>query len=296
MKYRLEYLAMKAFLGFLASRQAAERVSWGRRLGRILYRLDGKHRRLAIDNIIRGLGVDEEKAESIARSNFEHLGLNLAEFAVMGRRGGEDTKVTIEGLEKIVGARSRGRGAFLLSGHFGNWEMIGAALGHSVPLTVVARPMKNPLTEKLIRERREGSGMKVVGHRNATKQILKCIAEGEVVAVLLDQNTHHREAVFVNFLGRPASVNFGLALLAAKTGAPVLPGFTVREDALRHRAYVGDPIELASRADRREELGVNSARFTAALEAFVRRYPEQWFWVHNRWKNQPRPGDRIYEP
>jgi KDO2-lipid IV(A) lauroyltransferase len=84
--------------------------------------------------------------------------------------------------------------------------------------------------------------------------------------------------------------------LAAKTGAPVFPGFTIREEALRHRVYIGDPIELASGGDRREELGVNSARFTAALEDFVRRYPEQWFWVHDRWKNQPRPGDRVYEP
>jgi KDO2-lipid IV(A) lauroyltransferase len=296
LKYRLEYLVMKAFLGFLASRGSAGRVAWGRRIGRILYRLDGKHRRLAIDNITRGLGVGGERAEAIARNNFEHLGLNMAEFAVMGRRGGDDSRVTIEGLEGLARARSGGRGAFLLSGHFGNWELCASTLSQSLPLTVVARPMKNPLSEKLIRERREGSGMKVVGHRNSTKQILKCVAEGGVVAVLLDQNTHHREAVFVNFLGRPASVNFGLALLAAKTGAAVLPGFMVREEALRHRGYIGDPIELARRKDRKEELGVNSARFTAALEGFVRRYPEQWFWVHNRWKNQPRPGDRVYEP
>lgn len=296
MKYRLEYLFLKAFLDFLAGRGPEGRLRWGKRLGRFWYALDGKHRSLAIDNISRGLEVDRDRAVSIARRHFEHLGINLAEFAALGRSDEVGRGVVIEGLERLEEALSGGRGAFLVSGHFGNWELTGSVLSRAFPMTVVARPMKNPLSETLISERRRQGGIRVIGHRNSTRGIIRCIARGEVVAMLLDQNTHHREAVFVNFLGRPASVNFGLALLASKTGAPVFPGFTVREEGLRHRGFIGTPIELVSRGDRQEELGVNSARFTAALEEFVRRYPEQWFWVHNRWKNQPRPGERVYEP
>lgn len=296
MKHRLEYLLFKAFLDFLAGRGPEGRLRWGKRLGRVWYALDGSHRRLAIDNISRGLEVDRERAISIARAHFEHLGINLAEFAALGRSEEAGGEVVIEGLDRLKAALSGGRGAFLVSGHFGNWELIGSVLSRSLPVTVVAKPMKNPLSETLISERRRKAGIKVIGHRNSTRRIIRCISEGEVVAMLLDQNTHHREAVFANFLGRPASVNFGLALLAAKTGAPVLPGFMVREEGLRHRGFIGTPIELVSRRDRQEELGINSARVTAALEGFVRRYPEQWFWVHNRWKNQPRPGERVYEP
>jgi KDO2-lipid IV(A) lauroyltransferase len=229
----------------------------------------------------------------IARKNFEHLGCNVAEFAALGREG-EEQSVQFDGLDNFGKAMSGGKGAFLVSGHFGNWELTGSVLSRSYPVTVVARPMKNPLSEELIGERRRRGGMKVIGHRNSTRQIVKCIAGGEIVAVLLDQNTHHREAVFVNFLGRPASVNFGLALLALKTEAPVLPGFAIRGEDMKHRGYIGSPIELVRCRDRREELGENSARFTAALEEFVRRYPEQWFWVHNRWKNRPPAGEKVY--
>jgi KDO2-lipid IV(A) lauroyltransferase len=160
----------------------------------------------------------------------------------------------------------------------------------------VARPMKNPRTERLVRERREMAGARVLGHRNSTREIIKRLAKGEVIAILLDQNTHHREAVFVPFLGRPAAVNFGAALIALKTGAPVVPGFSVREGGGRHRALILPAVDFKAAADRREEIGRNTARITAVLEDHVRRYPAQWFWVHNRWKNRPRQDDRIYEP
>lgn len=296
MKFYLEYLALRSIFGFFASRGPGKRLRSGRRLGRIWFGADRKHRELAVDNIMQGLGLDRKEAEDVARENFENIGETLAEFSAFKRFDELLERVSIDGLENLETALEAGRGALLVSGHFGNWELIGGALSRKVPLTVVARPMKNPRTEKLIRERREHAGARVLGHRNSTKEIIRRLGKGEVIAILLDQNTHHREAVFVPFLGRPAAVNMGAALLSLKTGAPVVPGFSIREGGGRHRALIHPAVTFSAAEDRREEIGANTARITSVLEAHVRQYPSQWFWVHNRWKNSPRPGDRIYEP
>ncbi len=294
MKYRLEYLILKAVLDALCSLGSAGRLRWGRALGRLWYRLDGRHRRLATENIVRGLGMGGAEAAALALKNFEHIGMNLAEFAAFTRFEELMEGVAIEGLHHLEKSLEEGRGVFVATGHIGNWELGGAALSHRAPLTAVARPMKNPLSEKLIDERRRAAGIRVVGHRNSTKPILKLIGRGEAVGFLLDHNTSHREAVFVPFLGRPASVNFGLALLAARTGSPVLPVFDIRQEGGRHRVVIAPPLRMERLPNREEELGVNTARITAVIEAHVRRYPAQWFWVHNRWKNQPRPGQKVY--
>ena len=114
--------------------------------------------------------------------------------------------------------------------------------------------------------------------------------------MLLDQNALRSERVFVPFLGRPAATNFGLAMLALKSGAPVVPAFSARGADGRHRAWIGAPIPIAETGDRAARIGVSTARYTAAIEAYVRRFPEQWFWVHNRWKRTPDPGERVWEP
>jgi KDO2-lipid IV(A) lauroyltransferase len=293
-KHRIEYLLLKAFLDFFASRTPEARVKWGRLLGRVWYRIDGKHRRQAEENIARAFNLGHSDAAAIARKNFEHIGLNAVEFAAFDRIEDLAANVRLEGLEHLNRAVAGGKGLFILSGHYGNWELGAVIISRAVPLTAVVRPMKNALSDELINERRRMGGLRVIGHRNSTRPILKKIGDGEAVGILLDQNTSHREAVFAPFLGRPASVNSGLAILAARTGAPVLPVYMSREEDLRHRVTIGPPIELVRMADRREETGVNSARFTAALEAHVRAFPEQWFWVHGRWKNQPRPGEKVY--
>lgn len=296
MKFLLESILLRAVFAFFSRLGPVSRLQWGKRAGRIWFAVDGAHRNLAVENIMKGLDRARPEAEELARRVFENIGCNLAEFSAFHKIDELTRHVEIEGLQHLTAALEKGRGAFLVSGHIGNWELTGAVLSRQVPMTVVARPMKNPYSEELIRRKREAGGMTVLGHRNSTRAILRKLKRGEVVTVLLDQNASYREAVFVPFLGRPAAVNFGLALLAAKSGAPVLPGVSVREEGLRHRAVIGPPVELATLPDREEEVGVNTARITAALESHIRRFPDQWFWVHNRWKNPPRPGDKVYEP
>jgi KDO2-lipid IV(A) lauroyltransferase len=295
MRYRLEYLGLKGLLYFFAALPLDMGLRWGSTLGRIWYALDRKHRELAVDNISRALGLSPSRAAAVARRNFENLGRNMAEFAAFQSRERELLeRVEVERKEILGAALERHKGVFFLSGHFGNWELGGAYMSRLVSCSIVVRRMKNPLTDVLINDLRRRVGGRVISHRNSSRLILSALRKGEGVGILLDQKAHRREGVFVNFLGRPASTNFGLALLAAKSEAPVLPLFIVREGVARHRLIFHPPVDLVRLSDRQEELGVNTARFTAVIEEYVRRYPEQWFWVHNRWKNQPRRGERVY--
>lgn len=296
LKYRLEYLGMKSILALLGSQPLERTASWGRQVGRFWYRVDRRHRELAVDNISRGLGLDRVSAEAVARRTFENLGRTLAEFASFGRIEELLDQVEIEGEDNLREAMGRGKGIFILSAHFGNWELGVAAISRIVSLTSVARPMKNPLTDGVINDLRKGAGQSVIGHRNATRKILKALGRNEAVGILLDQNTSRQEGIFVDFLGRPASTNSGLALLAEKTGAAIVPIFIVRQGDMGHRITIEPPLELAHLEDRQHNRGVNTARCAAMIESYVRRNPDHWFWVHNRWKVQPLGDEVIYRP
>ena len=154
MKYLIEHLALASVFRFFETRAAKERLQWGRRLGRVWFRIDSRHRRLAIDNITRALGLSPSQAVATARENFENIGETLAEFSAFSRFDDLVGDVTFDGFANLERALEAGRGALVVSGHFGNWELIGGALSRKVPLTVVARPMKNPRTERLIMEGR----------------------------------------------------------------------------------------------------------------------------------------------
>lgn len=294
MKYRLESLVVRGVFALFSSLEPARRLRWGKGAGRLFFALDRKRRLLAVENIMKGLGMDRGQAEDVARKAFENIGCTLAEFSAFDKFEELEEKVVVEGMSHLKEALEMGKGAFLVGAHYGNWELGAAMISRRVPLTAVVRPMKNPLADQLINDKRQRGGLRVMGHRNSTRLIMQKLSRGEAVGILLDQSASRRESVFTPFLGRPTTVNFGLALLASRTGAPVLPVFPVRKEDNRHVVRIGERIEMVKKPDRQEELGENTARITAVLEGHIRRFPEQWFWVHNRWKNSPRPGERIY--
>jgi len=297
LKHRIEHAIVSRLLRSFAARPLTDALERGARLGRLWHTLDRGHRQLAIRNIGLGLGVDPSNAARIARSCFENIGRNLAEFSLAGSRIEELlARVDLEGTEHLHAALAGGRGVFILSGHCGNWELLAARISREVPVTGLARSMANPLVDAAIEAQRRAAGACTMNARDAARGVLRLLRRGEAVGMFLDQNALRSERVFVPFLGRPAATNFGLAMLALKTGAPVLPAFSVREADGRHRAWIGPPIPLATAGDRAARIGVSTARFTAAIEAYVRRHPEQWFWVHNRWKRAPEPGEPVWEP
>jgi KDO2-lipid IV(A) lauroyltransferase len=297
LKHRVEHLFFRGVLRSLSRQATGPALERGARLGRLWHALDRPHRRLAEESIGARLGLPPAAAARTALACFENLGRNLAEFAIAGTRVEELLAgFGVEGLEHLRAALDRGRGVFFLSGHCGNWELFGARLAREVRLTSVARAMSNPLVDAGVAAQRQAAGSRTVDALNATREILRTLGRNEAVGVLLDQNALRRERVFVNFLGRPAATNFGLAMLALKSGSPVLPAFSVREGVGRHRGWIGPPIQPCEGGERAERVGRSTARYTAAIEEYVRRHPEHWFWVHNRWKRSPEPGEAVWQP
>ena len=188
------------------------------------------------------------------------------------------------------------RGALILTGHFGNWEMLAYAqglLGH--PITLVHRPMRNPLVEAGIAALRGGAGTRAVPKRAAAKEAIRTIRRKGIVVIPIDQNQPAGAGVFVDFFGKAACTTFGLARLALLTGAPVYPAFLVRQgESERHRIELLPAVEWVDNGDREADIVTNTQRYTRVLESMIRRYPEQWIWFHKRWRTRPAGEPRFY--
>jgi KDO2-lipid IV(A) lauroyltransferase len=263
----------------------------GASLGEAAYWVLPGRRRIALDNLGLALGevVPAPRRAALARRCFRHLGITAAEccrlfFGPAERLLG---RVHVRGLEHAEAALAEGRGAFCLTAHYGNWELLAAAHRLSrFGLTVVVRPLDNPFLDAVVARARERSGLRVVPKRDAVRGVRAALARGDCVGILLDQDAG-RDGAFVPFLGRPASTSRSLAVLALKTRAPVIPAFIRRLPGGDHELVLEQPIPLAVTGDLDHDILENTARFAAAIERHVRAHPEQWFWVHRRWKSRP---------
>jgi KDO2-lipid IV(A) lauroyltransferase len=194
------------------------------------------------------------------------------------------SRVSIEGLSHFESADALGRGMLLLTAHYGNWELLAAS--HALarfPLSVVMRPLDSTAFESILERFRLRSGVELITKRRALTDIVDALRRRRMVGILLDQNASRREGVFVPFFGVPASTSKGMALIALRTGAPVLPVFIRRRPDGRHVVYAGAPVPVPSDGD----VVAFTRAFNEAIEAAIRRAPEQWFWLHRRWKTRP---------
>jgi KDO2-lipid IV(A) lauroyltransferase len=263
----------------------------GAGLGRVAYWILPGRRRVALDNItlVYGDTLSPGARATLARQCFEHLGITAMEccrlfFGPTERLLG---RVRGRGMEYIGQAMAHGRGIFFLTGHFGNWELLAATHGLAgFSLSVVVRPLDNPYLEALIARARARSGLRAISKRDAVQGVRAALGRGECIGILLDQDAG-RDGVFVPFLGHPASTSRALAVLAIKTRAPVVPAFIHRLPDGGHELVLDPEIPLAITGDLDHDIEVNTARFTEAIERHVRAHPEQWFWVHRRWKSRP---------
>jgi KDO2-lipid IV(A) lauroyltransferase len=262
----------------------------GRRLGDLGWWMLPRRRALAVANLQRALGSERPAAavERLARQSFHHVGMNVAEVCVLlfRPRAVMLARMDLVGHDHLEQAAARGKGILLLSAHLGNWELL--ALSHALtafPLSIVVRPLDEPLLQRLAERFRRRSGVELIGKRRALHEIVEALRRGRMVGVLLDQNSARSEGVFVPFFRVPASTSKGLALLSLRTGAPVVPVFIRRVDGGRHRVEVDVPLPLP--ADR--DVLAYTAAFANVIEAAIRRTPEQWFWMHDRWRTRPRP-------
>lgn len=266
----------------------------GRRLGDLAWVLLAGRRRLALDNLRRAFpDLDETARRRLGRRALQHLGLMTVELCAALCRPLERTlaSIRVEGLDYLRAAMTGHGRALVLTAHQGNWELLTVA--HRLtgyPLTVVVRPLDSPWLNAVADRLRRRAGVELVDKRNALRAVGEALARGRMVGILLDQNAARREGVFVPFLGRPASTSRSLAVLARRTRTPIVPLFIRREAPGRHCVRIRPALETPRTGDRERDVVELTASCTRVIEDEIRHAPEQWLWVHDRWRTRP-PGE-----
>jgi KDO2-lipid IV(A) lauroyltransferase len=267
--------------------------------GRLAYRADRRHRAIAAENLAAAFPgrCTPAELERAVRAVFENLGRTAVDVARSDRlRGASGAQaVRLDGLDRLRDARARGKGVLLITAHFGPWELLPLVAAEQYePIHVVVRPLDNPRLDALVTAWRERGGNRVIGKRDAVAAILQALRRGGTVGILIDQHISEQEGAVVPFFGRPASTATAPALIALRSGAPVLPvGITREAGRGRYRIGVGEEVPVRRSGDLRSDMVVNTARFTRAIEAMVRDRPDHWFWVHRRWKTVQAVDPRL---
>lgn len=261
-------------------------------LGRLTFAFDRKHRRIALQNLQRAFGQEKSEAErfAIARRVFENLFHMIFELAWSHRLPLKDLPkhFTISGEEEFHRALKKGKGVLCLTAHMGNWELLPVA-AYLARFTggIVYRPMDTKFLDRFFKESRSRyGGVTIPTRRGAMRAIYKELKRGLPVAMLMDQNVDWFEGVFVDFFNHRACTNTGMALLALKSGAPVVPIFLLRAPKGFYGVF-GPELPLIQTGDPTKDVELNTAQYNRVIELYARRFPDQWFWVHQRWKTRP---------
>lgn len=292
-RWAIEYLAVLALSGILAVIPHRARLALGRALGRLVFTIDARHRGVAEANLARAWPErDAAWRREVARGSCEHLGRLLVEILVERRdKDRLPDRLVTEGWEHVEAAAREGRGYFLLSGHFGNWEwcaLDNGRRGH--PLWMVARPLDNPHLEAYFARLRQCTGNRVIYKRNAIREIVKGLKAGLGIAFMIDQDFPQEGAHFPLFFGRPAATTPALGTLAARLGVPIVPALIHPLDRERYRVVYGPPLRAPVGVGGEEAARALSVAATACLEEAIRSCPQAWFWMHRRWRTRP-PGE-----
>ncbi|MGH8694585.1 MAG: lysophospholipid acyltransferase family protein [Terriglobales bacterium] len=277
--------------------------SWARglciALARLVYLLHGRLRRVGLRNL--EIAFPEKSAAErrrIVRALFTHLGRQLAEFCLLPCYTQENVSETViyDGFDNYEAAHGRGKGVVILTAHLGGWELgsfVHSLHGH--PMHIVVRALDNPYVDRLVDRYRTLHGNTTLDKLDFARGLLGALRAGEAVGILIDQNITPPQGVFVDFFGHKACTASGLAKVALRTDAAVVPGFTIWDEQLRKYRISFDPaLELLRSGDDEADVIANTALFTRVIEGYARRYPEQWLWVHRRWKTRPEGEASLY--
>jgi len=293
----LEYALARGILSALGLLPRRIAIGLGLGIGHLAYFFAGSLRRTGQSNLRMAFpDMGEPERRRILRGCFLSLGRLLGEFSQLPYATPEKLRKLIEydevGLAHLREAEKNKRGVIFLTGHLGSWEL--HSFGWSAleyPLSFLVRPLDNPRIEEMIERVRTRFGNKAIDKKSAARQSLRVLREGGTLGILSDLNTQTREGVFVPFFGKLACTTAGIATLALKTDAVVIPTCAVWDKKQKRYFFHGDPpVELVRTGDHLRDVELNTARFTAAVERMVRLYPDQWLWIHKRWKTRP-PGE-----
>jgi KDO2-lipid IV(A) lauroyltransferase len=299
MRRKLEYAAAWPFIKILGAMPRPLSRAFAIGISQVVYLLHFRLRQVGMRNLAM---VFPEKSEAerarILRGVFASLGRQLAELCQFPKYTPEniDEVVTYDGLQNYERAYARGKGVLFLTAHFGGWEL--SAFAHSLHghwLHIVMRPMDNQYLDRLLQNYRTMHGNKTVAKDDFVRGLLAAMKAGETVGILMDTNMTPPQGIFVDFFGIPACTASGLARIALRTDAAVVPGFTIWDPALRKYRLRFDPaLELIRSGDLEADIAANTQLFTRVIEDYVRNYPDQWLWVHRRWKTRPEGQAPLY--
>jgi len=291
-KELIEYSSARLLLETFGLMPRAVAYPAARALAWLGFHLARRQRRAGLENLRMALpGLPDQERRRIVRGCFQNLGRLLVEVSHFPQltKSNISQYVFHDGLEHYLEGLHRGRGVIFMTAHFGAWEL--SSFAHSLygyPLKFTVRPIDNPRVDNLISHYRTMGGNLPIQRRSAGRDILKALRQNEAVGILFDQNTTRDEGIFVDFFGIPAATTTAIASFALRTGAAVLPGFLIWEENLgKHRLRFDPPVELINTGDLAHDVAENTKIFNRILEGYVRKYPDQWLWIHRRWKTRP---------
>ena len=305
----LEYIPVRVLFAILGMLPRAMALRVGESIGHLAYLLAGGLRRVAHRNL--EIAFPEKTAEerkAIARGSFENLGRLLGELTQFPRATRESLAEAIEfefeSEESKASAertwydeeRSKGRGMLLLGPHLGNWEIgVFAYSALRDELNYLARPLDNPLIEEFTVRLRTRFGNRPIDKNSSVLKVMEILRGGGILGVLPDVNVLGRDGVFVPFFGTLASTTSGVAMIAARTNAIIVPMYCVWDrKKKKYRVQYGKMIEHVNTGKRHDDVAATTAAFTAEMEKFIRAYPDQWLWIHKRWKTRPEGEEELY--
>jgi len=299
MRQNLEYALVWLFVRVLGALPRSLSRALGIFVGLAAFTLVGRLRRVGMRNLeIAFPRMPKAQRRRILVQLFVGFGRHLAEFCMFPRYTRENARdvATYDGFENYESARSGGRGVLLLTGHLGAWEI--GSFVHSIfgnPIKVVVRRLDNAKVDALVERYRTLHGNETFPKEDFARGLLGAMKAGETVGILMDTNMTPPQGVFVEFFGVPACTAAGVARVALRSGAAVVPAFTIWDYALKKYRVRFDPaLKLIATGDDDADALMNTAMFTRIIEDYARRYPEQWLWVHRRWKTRPAGEPPIY--
>lgn len=300
----IEYAVVRLILGFFAFLPRKVSIFFGLLLAKIVYPFLGGLRRAGLRNL--EIAFPEKtlaEREKILKSSFENLGRILAEVSQFPRATAESLAELVElkfdtEIQRVYDEeKAKGRGTLLVSPHIGNWEItVFAYSAFREPINYLARPLDNPLIEEMTVNLRTRFGNRPINKTSSVSTVIKILNEGGVLGVLPDVNTQIKEGVFVPFFGVPACTTSGVAMLAMRTNAMIVPMCGVWDaEKKRYKVIHGEIIEPVKTGNRYDDIVETTRLYTAEIEKFIRTYPEQWLWIHKRWKTRPEGEEDLYK-
>jgi KDO2-lipid IV(A) lauroyltransferase len=299
MRENLEYAAVWLFVRVLGILPRPLSRAGGILIGVSAYALVSRLRRIGVRNL--GIAFPDmpmrQRRKTILRL-FVGFGRHLAEFCMFPRYTRDNARkvATYDGFENYEAARAAGRGVLLLTGHFGGWEI--GSFVHSIfgnPIKIVVRRLDNPKVDALVERYRTLHGNQTFAKEDFARGLLAAMKVGETVGILMDTNMTPPQGIFVDFFGLPACTAVGVARVALRSKAAVVPAFTIWDKAFgKYRIRFDQALQLVSTGDDEADAIANTAMFNRVIEEYATRYPEQWLWVHRRWKTRPAGEGSLY--